>query len=312
MSNLKSNIFEFIIKAQKELLTYSETLIQEIQDQLISSSEVRLYLKREDLNHPLVSGNKWWKLKYNLAEALAQKKDTLLTFGGAFSNHIFATAAAGREMGIKTVGIIRGEEQTSVNSVIQFARHAGMKLHFVSREIYRQKNEEKFIQNLHEKFGDFYLIPEGGSNDLAVQGVQEFAERIIGDFDYICCPVGTGGTLAGVINGFKGAGTIVGFSVLKNGSFLTDEVRELGAIHSNWNIQTAYDFGGYAKSTRWLTSFVEDFQKKYNIPIEPVYSAKMMAGIFDLLSKGFFSRGSKILAIHTGGIVTKNYWNLNS
>jgi 1-aminocyclopropane-1-carboxylate deaminase len=310
-SNLKSNIFE-PINDQKQLLAYSDTPIQEIQNQLISSSGVRVFVKREDLNHPLVSGNKWWKLKDNLAEALIQKKDTLLTFGGAFSNHIFATAAAGREMSIKTVGIIRGEEQTSVNPVIQFARHAGMKLHFVSREIYRQKNEEKFIQKLHEEFGDFYLIPEGGSNELAVKGVQEFAERIIGDFDYVCCPVGTGGTLAGLINGFKGSGNIVGFSVLKNGSFLTEDVRGLGATYDNWNIQVDYDFGGYAKSTPWLTSFAEAFREKYDIPIEPVYSAKMMAGIFDLLSKGFFARGSKILAIHTGGIVTKNYWNLNS
>src|SRR5688572_20528443 len=170
---------------QKKLLAYSDTPIQEIQDQLISSSGVRIFVKREDLNHPLVSGNKWWKLKDNLAEALMQKKDTLLTFGGAFSNHIFATAAAGREMRIKTVGIIRGEEQTSVNPVIQFARHAGMKLHFVSRDVYRQKNEEEFIQKLHEEFGDFYLIPEGGSNELAVKGVQEFVGRIIGDFDYV-------------------------------------------------------------------------------------------------------------------------------
>lgn len=308
--NLKSNIFEAIINAQ--LLTYSETPIQEIQNQLISSSKVRLYIKREDLNHPLVSGNKWWKLKNNLEEALGQNMDTLLTFGGAFSNHIFATAAAGREMGLKTVGIIRGEEQTSVNPVILFARHAGMKLHFVSREVYRQKNDEEFIHKLHEEFGDFYLIPEGGSNKLAVKGVQEFAERIIGDFDYICCPVGTGGTLAGLINGFKGSGSIVGFSVLKNGSFLTEEVRRLGATYDNWNIQTAYDFGGYAKSTPWLTSFVEHFRKEYDVTIESVYSAKMMAGIFDLLGKGFFERGSNILAIHTGGIVTKNYWNLNS
>jgi 1-aminocyclopropane-1-carboxylate deaminase len=294
------------------LLTYSDTPILEIQNQLFSRAEVRLYIKREDLNHPLVSGNKWWKLKYNLAEALAEKRDTLLTFGGAYSNHIFATAAAGREMGFKTVGIIRGEEKTSVNPVMQFARHAGMKLHFVSREVYRQKGEANFIQKLHEQFGDFYLIPEGGSNELAVKGVQEFAEGIIGNFDYICCPVGTGGTLAGLINGFKGSGTIVGFSVLKNGSFLTDEIRRLGAAYGNWNIQTSYDFGGYAKSAPLLTLFVEDFWKEYNIPIEVVYSAKMMAGIFDLLSKGFFGRGSKILAIHTGGIVTNNYWNLNS
>ncbi|HMG92258.1 MAG TPA: pyridoxal-phosphate dependent enzyme [Chryseolinea sp.] len=284
------------------MLTYSDTPVQEIQNQIISNAEVRLYIKREDLNHPLVSGNKWWKLKYNLAEAIAQGKDTLLTFGGAYSNHIYATAAAAQEMRLKAVGIIRGEEKHSVNQVIQFARDAGMKLHFVSREFYRQKTEDGFFQKLQQDFGNFYLIPEGGSNDFAVQGVQEFAEQLAGKFDYVCCPVGTGGTLAGLINGFKGSGTIVGISVLKDGSFLNDEVRRFGARYDNWTIQTQYDFGGYAKSTPWLSSFMEDFHKMYGTPIETVYSGKMMAGVFDLLSKGFFERGSSILLIHTGGI----------
>jgi len=284
------------------LLTYSETPVQEIQNQIISNAEVKLYIKREDLNHPLVSGNKWWKLKYNLAEAITQGKDTLLTFGGAYSNHIYATAAAAQEMALSAVGIIRGEEKNSVNPVIQFARDAGMKLHFVSRELYRRKSEEGFIQKLQQDFGNFYLIPEGGSNELAVKGVQEFAEQLAYKFDYVCCPVGTGGTLAGLVNGLKGSGTILGISVLKGGSFLNDEVRRFGAAHANWNIQTQYDFGGYAKSTPWLSSFIDDFHKTYDVPIEPVYSAKMMAAVFDLLAKGFFERGSKILLIHTGGI----------
>ncbi|HEX6891433.1 MAG TPA: pyridoxal-phosphate dependent enzyme [Chryseolinea sp.] len=287
------------------MLTYSETPIQEIQNQVISKAEVRFFIKREDLNHPFVSGNKWWKLKYNLEEASAQGKHTLLTFGGAYSNHIYATAAAAREMRFKAVGIIRGEEKTSVNPVIQFARYSGMKLHFVSRDIYRQKTEKDFIQELQRQFGDFYLIPEGGSNELAVKGVQDFAKRLAGRFDYLCCPVGTGGTLAGLINGFEGSGTIVGFSALKSGSFLQDEVQRLGARYDNWTIETAYDFGGYAKSTPWLSSFVEDFHKMYGIPIEIVYSGKMMAGVFDLLGKGFFRRGSRILVIHTGGIIKK-------
>ncbi len=284
------------------MLTYSDTPIQEIQDNTISAAGVRLYIKREDLNHPLVSGNKWWKLKYNLSEALSQKKSALLTFGGAYSNHIYATAAAAREIGLNAIGVIRGEEKTTVNPVIQFARDSGMRLHFVSRESYRRKNEEDFIQTLKEDFGDFYLIPEGGSNALAVRGVQEFAEQRVGKFDYVCCPVGTGGTIAGLVNGFKGLGTIVGFSVLKNGSFLSDEVRMMGAEYANWTIQTEYDFGGYAKSTPWLSSFVDAFFRTYGIPVEPVYTGKMMAGVFDLLRKGFFERGSTILAIHTGGI----------
>jgi 1-aminocyclopropane-1-carboxylate deaminase len=284
------------------LLTYSETPIQEIQNPLFSKAQVRFFIKREDLNHSFISGNKWWKLKYNLEEALHKGKDTLLTFGGAYSNHIYATAAAAREMQLKAVGIIRGEEKMSVNPVIQFARHAGMKLHFVSRAVYRQKHNPDFIEELKRQFGDFYLIPEGGSNELAVKGVQEFAAQLAGKFDYVCCPVGTGGTLAGLINGFKGSGTVVGFSVLKDGSFLDDEVRRLGARYDNWTIQTTFDFGGYAKSTPWLSSFIEGFQKTYNIPIEIVYSGKMMAGVFDLLGKGFFQRGSSILVIHTGGI----------
>ncbi len=286
----------------QSLLAYANTPIQEIQYQAIFTAGVRLYIKREDLNHPYVSGNKWWKLKYNLSEALRQKKNTLLTFGGAYSNHIYATAAAAREVNLKAIGIIRGEEQTSVNPVIQFARRAGMELHFVSREAYRRKIEYDFIKSFKKDFGDYYLIPEGGSNELAVAGVKEFASGLIGDFDYICCPVGTGGTLAGLVNGVKGSSMIVGFSVLKNGSFLSDEVRRLGADYDNWTIRTEYDFGGYAKSTQWLSSFIDSFIRDHNVPIEPVYTGKMMAGIFDLLNKGFFKKGSSILALHTGGI----------
>ena len=284
------------------MLSYDPTPIQEIHNQAILTAEVRLFIKREDLNHPFVSGNKWWKLKYNLSEAMRLKKNTLLTFGGAYSNHVYATAAAARDVNLKAIGIIRGEEQTSVNPVIQFARQTGMELHFVSREAYRRKDEEEFIKSFNKDFGNYYIIPEGGSNALAVAGVKEFAASLPCDFDYICCPVGTGGTLAGLVAGFKGSSMIVGFSVLKNGSFLYDEVRRLGAEYDNWTIRTEYDFGGYAKSTPWLSSFIDSFMNDHNIPIEPVYSGKMMAGIFDLLNKGFFKKDSRILALHTGGI----------
>jgi 1-aminocyclopropane-1-carboxylate deaminase len=287
------------------LLTYTTTPIQEIKGPAILHAGVKLFMKREDLNHPYVSGNKWWKLKYNLSEAVRLKKNTLLTFGGAYSNHIYATAAAARELNLKAIAIIRGEEHRSVNPVAQFARHSGMELHFVSRESYRRKTEDDFIESLKKNFGDYYLIPEGGSNELAVAGVKQFAEGLNSGFDYICCPVGTGGTLAGLVNGLKGSTMIVGFSVLKNGSFLRDEVRRLGANYDNWTIRTEYHFGGYAKSTQWLSSFVDSFMNEHNIPIEPVYSGKMMAGIFDLLEKGFFKKGSRILALHTGGVHRK-------
>lgn len=285
------------------MLSYSDTPIVEIQNPTVTRAGVKLFIKREDLNHPSISGNKWWKLKYNLSEAVKTNKDTLLTFGGAYSNHIYATAAAARELGLRAIGIIRGEGNSSVNAVTEFARNAGMQLHFVSRELYRQKKTEEFLHQLHEDFGDCYVIPEGGSNALAVKGVTEFAGSLRGnDFHYVCCPVGTGGTLAGLINGLTGEAIVVGISVLKNGSFLNDEVRRLGAKNDNWMIRTEYDFGGYAKSTSWLSAFVNDFRTSYDIPLEPVYSGKLMAAIFDLLDKGFFKRGSSVLAIHTGGI----------
>jgi 1-aminocyclopropane-1-carboxylate deaminase len=303
VSNIKSDIFRQIFNPKYCLLSYSATPVLEIQNPAVTRAGVKLFIKREDLNHPLVSGNKWWKLKYNLAEAINTNKHTLLTFGGAYSNHIYATAAAARELSLNAIGIIRGEEHLSINPIIQFARDAGMQLHFVSRELYRQKNTDGFLQQLAKDFGDCYVIPEGGSNELAVKGVTEFAGSLRGnDFDYACCPVGTGGTLAGLINGFKGAAMVVGISVLKNGTFLNDEVRQLGAYNDNWMIRTEYDFGGYAKSTPRLSAFINDFWKSFGIPVEPVYSGKLMAAIFDLLDKGFFKRGSRVLAIHTGGI----------
>lgn len=287
----------------KILLSYFPTPIVEIQNPAASQAGIKLFIKREDLNHPSVSGNKWWKLKYNLEQAITTNAQTLLTFGGAYSNHIYATAAAARELKLNAIGIIRGEEHTAVNSVIEFARGAGMQLHFVSREMYRKKNTDKFLLQLQKDFGNCYVIPEGGTNELAVKGVIEFAVSLRStDFDYVCCPVGTGGTLAGLINGFKGETTVVGISVLKNGSFLKDEVLQLGVENDNWTIRTEYDFGGYAKSTPWLSAFVNDFQQNYDIPIEPVYSGKLMAAIFDLTDKRFFKRGSRVLAIHTGGI----------
>ena len=284
------------------MLAYQHTPIQEIQDRALAEAELRLFVKREDLNHPFVSGNKWWKLKNNLQEAHRQGKKVLLTFGGAFSNHLYATAAAAKELKIESIGIIRGEETSPLNATLQFVKDAGMKLHYISREAYRNKTNESFIEQLRYQFGDFYLIPEGGSNALAVTGVAEFASLLNAPFDYLCCPVGTGGTLAGLIRGMKGEKKIIGFSVLKDGEFLNDIVKEMGCEHSNWEINTKYHFGGYAKSTPALIQFIHDFKNQHNIPLEFVYTGKMFSGIIDLAQKGFFEKGSTLLAIHTGGI----------
>lgn len=284
------------------MLEYNATPFQEINDYHIDAAGVRLIIKREDLNHPLVSGNKWWKLKYNLEEAVAHNASTLITYGGAFSNHIFATAAAANEFGMKSVGIIRGEETLPLNPVLSFALTSGMELFYIPRSAYRTKSPADIYL---KKFENYYLIPEGGSNPLAVKGVKEFAGSLLGDWQYICCPVGTGGTLAGFVEGVSDDTTIIGFPVLKGAEFLIEDIRKLSIESkekSNWRLMFDYHFGGYAKSNTGLTTFLQEFSSLHEVPLEKIYTGKMMAGIYDLMSKGFFERGSTILAVHTGGL----------
>ena len=289
--------------------SYHQTPIIEIQFRLLKESNVRLLIKCEYLNHPFISGNKWWKLKYNMEEAIQCKYHTLLTFGGSYSNHIYATAAAAKELGLKSIGIIRGEEVQPLNHTLAFAESCGMKLYYVSREEYRLKTEESFIQKLHDQYGDFYLIPEGGTNELAVKGVAEFASTVMKeiDFDYLCLPVGTGGTMSGMIQEFAGNKNILGFSVLKGGGFLNDEVKRwVGDSIDNWSIVEDYHFGGYAKTTNELIKFMSEFEKQHQLPLDQIYTAKMMYGIFDLIKKDFFKKGSTILSLHTGGLQGRN------
>ncbi len=288
-------------------LFYLPTPIVELQSPLIQQAEIKLLIKREDQNHPFVSGNKWWKLKYNLETALKAGHDTLLTFGGAYSNHIYATAAAAHELGLKFIGIIRGEETLPLNSTLSFAKASGMQLHYVSREAYRNKTEPSFIEQLHHQFGDFYLIPEGGTNELAVKGCGEFAKQLSAevDFDYLCLPIGTGGTIAGMIEGLEESKKVIGFPSLKGATFLEDEIRKYTS-KKNWQLVYDYHFGGYAKVTNELIEFMNDFEKQFNIPLDPIYTAKMMFGIMDLIKKNFFESGSTILAVHSGGLQASN------
>ena len=264
---------------------------------------VTLYLKREDEIHPFVSGNKYRKLKYNLIEAENKGAKTLLTFGGAFSNHIAAVASAGNKFGFKTIGIIRGEElkdKVNDNATLSFAKQCGMRFKFVSREAYREKTSEVFIHNLKAELGDFYLIPEGGTNHLAIKGCEEILNKEDSGFDYICVSVGTGGTISGLINCLKPSQQVFGFPALK-GDFLQQDISKF-VTHTNWELITNYHFGGYAKINTDLISFINEFKRTHGIPLDPIYTGKMMFGIFDLIDKGFFKKGSKILAIHTGGL----------
>ncbi len=268
------------------------------------NTNCKLVIKREDLLHPYISGNKYRKLKYNLIAAKTKGYTTLLTFGGAYSNHIAAVASAGKEYGFKTIGVIRGEElidKIDSNPTLKFAKSCGMNFHFVSREGYRHKSNLNFIENLKTTFGDFYLLPEGGTNDLAVKGCSEILNQNDEQFDYICTAVGTGGTIAGLIESSNAASqTVLGFSALK-GTFPTSEIDSLTSKR-NYQILDDYCFGGYAKVNSNLIEFINDFKCKTSIPLDPVYTGKMVYGIIDLIKKGIIKNQSKILAIHTGGL----------
>ena len=264
---------------------------------------VSVFIRREDLIHPIVSGNKFRKLKYNLVQAKAENQETLLTFGGAFSNHIAAVAFTGKENSFKTIGVIRGDElesKISENPTLKFAQDCGMQFEFVTREDYRNKTESHFLEKIKHKLGDFYLIPEGGTNEFAVKGCEEILTKDDFQYDFVCCAVGTGATISGIIRSILPHQKVLGFPALK-GDFLKDEIRKF-AQNENWELITDYHFGGYGKVNPTLIAFINQFYKNNKVPLDPIYTAKMVFGVIDLIEKNFFPENSKILLIHTGGI----------
>ncbi len=280
--------------------------IEEICDTLLAQKRVKLLIKRDDLVHPSVSGNKWRKLKYNLLEAQKNGHDTLLTFGGAYSNHIHATAAAAKHYGFKSIGLIRGEHPKSLNPTLLFAQQMDMQLHFLSRTNYRTLTQSINAQQLQASYGNCYILPEGGTNHLAIKGCQEIVNETMLDVDYWCVSCGTGGTISGIISALNKQHFVVGFSVLK-GDFLTKEVQKHldqfdASLYSNWTINTNYHFGGYAKFKPPLIDFMNTFKTTHQIQLDPIYTGKMLYGIFDLVKKDYFPRGSTIVAVHTGGL----------
>ena len=270
---------------------------------LIDQPEIHLDLKRLDLIHPHISGNKFYKLKYNLQHAKQLGLDTLITFGGAFSNHIAATAYAAHYFGFQSIGIIRGEELADqpLNHTLSTASQFGMQLEFINRQDYRNKEQPDFLAELQSRFPNAYIIPEGGTNSLAIQGCKEIlSEQDRQNYDVICCAVGTGGTITGLIESSHFNQNILGFSALK-GDFLTHDVAHLTA-KKNWKIIDEYCCGGYAKTSAQLIEFIQLFEKQYQIPLEPIYTGKMLFGIFDLIEKAYFPPHTRILAIHSGGL----------
>ncbi len=275
----------------------------EIDLPILKKKGVSLYIKREDLLHPIISGNKYRKLKYNLEQAKERGFHTLLTFGGAFSNHILATAGAGYDYGFKTIGVIRGDElmdRWKENPTLVQAHDFGMRFHFVDRETYKKKSNPVFLSNLEDEFGKFYLLPEGGTNNLAIKGCEEILSDNDKRFNFICCSVGTGGTLAGLINASRPQQKVLGYAALK-GDFLIEEICNF-TNKRNWQLISEYNFGGYAKLDAKLVEFINDFKSKTGISLDPIYTGKMLFGILDSIKNDRFAPKSKILAIHTGGL----------
>lgn len=287
-----------------------ELLFNEIKSSFLDDKNIQLKVLRLDQIHPEWGGNKYFKLKYNLIRAKELGQDTLLSFGGAFSNHLYALASIGALEGFKTIGLVRGEQNEKLNPTLQFLIRKGMQIDFISREDYRKKTTESYIASLKKKYGDFYLIPEGGSNELAIKGCKEISEAIETNFDFICCSCGTGATLAGIILGLKPKQKAIGFSSLKQGEFLYESIEQLlktsgdynFKYNKNWDLILDYHFGGYAKITEELIDFKQAFQQQFNIELDYVYTNKMMYGIFNLVEQDYFKSGSKIVAVHTGGI----------
>ena len=290
----------------KKPLEIGVSPLQEIQYGASKAKGLRLYMKRDDLLHPILSGNKWRKLCYNLSAAKVVGKGTLLSFGGAYSNHIHALSAAGELLGFRTIGIIRGEEPAVYGATLRFACDAGMRFRFLSRSAYRKKEIPADID-----LEDVYVLPEGGSNYLAIKGCREIVEEVATQLedapaDYYCLAVGTGGTTTGVIDGLAGRGQGLGFSVLK-GSFLHRDIQFFQKEYqlqqySNWRVVNDYHFGGYARFQMTLIDFIKRFFEETGICLDPVYTGKMVYGVFDLIAKDYFPKGSRIVLIHTGGL----------
>lgn len=296
------------------MIRFPDTIpLQPLENALLRQKGISLHVLRLDTIDAYAGGNKLFKLKYNLEEALRQKHTRILTFGGAWSNHLAALGCMRDTMGdsgMEIIAVVRGEEPEIYSDTLQFCKAKGMKLHFIPRELYRRRNDARFIESLLKEFGDFYLLPEGGSNALAVKGCREIGKYIPADADVICCPVGSGGTLAGIVSTLREGQKAIGFAALKNAGYLEEEVTRLfyegnpgpRSVDFSFELNCAYHFGGFAKVTDELLRFKKAFEQESGFELDYVYTAKMFYGIFDLIEKDTFMPGTQITAAHTGGL----------
>lgn len=286
--------------------SFGTSVLTKITDPFLENHQVELRIKRDDLIHPIISGNKWRKLKYNLEDALLKGTDTLISMGGAYSNHLYALAYAGKALNLKTIGIIRGERPSPLTPTLQDMENWGMELRFISRSEYRLLRHYKNWQALPGIEPHQYWLPEGGANPLALEGIGEIVNEIDISYDVLCVACGTGATLAGLIRKAPKQKSVLGFAVTKNARYLESDVKSLLTINChNSEIFHDYHFGGFATLNSKLAMFIDDFEAKTLIPLEPVYTGKMLYGIYDLITQGRFTPGQSIIALHTGGLQGK-------
>jgi 1-aminocyclopropane-1-carboxylate deaminase len=286
--------------------TFTPSILTKIDDPLLAQYQIELWMKRDDLLHPVISGNKWRKLKYIIDHALSLGADTLVSMGGTYSNHLHALAYAGKVLGLMTVGLVRGEPAEILTPTLQDMKNWGMDLKFVSRSDYRQLRQYKNWQDLPGLKPRQYWVPEGGAQALALKGVAELVDEIAVPYDTLCVPCGTGTTLAGIIEAAPRQVSVLGFAAFKNAAYLKSEVdAALSQSRSGWQINLDYHFGGFAKTDAELNAFIDDFELKTTIPLDPVYTGKMMYAIYDLIQKHYFKPGERVIAVHTGGLQGK-------
>ncbi|CAH0992503.1 D-cysteine desulfhydrase [Sinobacterium norvegicum] len=292
----------------EELLEFAQTPVQALHSPLLTRQQLRLSVKRLDLLDHHISGNKWYKLKHNLAAAKAQNLTTVISFGGAYSNHIHALACAGSKLGLRTVGVIRGERIEPLNPTLADAERWGMELVFISREQYRHKRQPECLHWLQQRFGKSYIIPEGGANALAIEGCGDITRELacqLPDYDIAVVACGTAGTLAGMVAGAESGRQLLGIAVLKAHQSLLEDINRWLQGRQNlpeWQLLDGFHCGGYAKVDGELVVFCDQFERQFGITLEPIYSGKMFKALFALIEQGYFPPGSHIVAVHTGGL----------
>lgn len=281
--------------------------VESILHPLFSKHNIIVKIKRDDLIHPIISGNKWRKLLGNVNFAQTEKYQGILSFGGAYSNHIHALAYTCQQHQLKAVGVIRGEQAYRNNFTLSWAEHWGMQLRFVDRKTYRRRTEKQYLQELQQQFPNYFIIPEGGSNQLALSGVAQLVTELKhqSDYDTLMLPVASGGTLAGIISADT-QHQLIGIAVLKGADFLTKTIDDLlvnqHLKHNNWRILSEFHRGGYAKFSTEDSERLRAFSLQVGVPFEPIYSGKMVLALLDLIPTNYFPKNHTVMLIHTGGL----------